>query len=386
MRLLSGPTIAVLLMPTVASAQASDASRLNELLLQRSRTVETQRAERRGLETRLVALSATTGVAGSIAGAATVSELAAAMRRDSARLALLEEFNRQRVESRFDLQAIRYQAGLEVLRLVIRNTEKLDFGTSLAASLAGFESAANPLNSPAFREQLNALGKESGGSKFSLPDIFLKNPVVSTALSLASLFTSKLKPEDKEKALTKISCVLDFTTQANREALDVRRRLEAIDTKVARYLRDADATLVGFTGTVGVERNWARLKQETAVSARSPVGDAIDRYFATRKTEALARPWQAGSFDELAESNYQIDQIRALLIRNEDLIDEVDGFLGQFESIAERYRGVACPAIPNLPTTLASLGSMAKDNRAKFRAAWFGDVPAKSRALLFTAP
>ena len=370
------------------AAQPTESSRLYELVARRQQVVNAHLAQRQGLESRLAALSApTAATAGApLVAGATVADLASAMRRDSARLALLEDFNRQRIESRFDLQAVRYQTGLEILRLLIRNTEKLDFSTGLASSLAGFESAANPLNSPAFREQLNALGKESSGPKFSLPDILLKNPVISTALSLASLFSSKLKPEEKDKALTRISCVLDFTTQANRDAVDVRRRLEAINAKVHGFLGEADGALLGLTGAVGAERDWARLKRETATTAKSPVVDAIEGYFRTRKAEALARPWLPGPIDELAESNYQLDQVRILLTRNEDLINEVDGFLGQFESIAARYQLVACPAIPNLSTTLAALQTHAKENRVKFRNGWYGDVPAKSRSLLFAAP
>jgi hypothetical protein len=358
-------------------AVAQDRDQFADLSRRRDQLIEIQAAKTRDLQTQLVALSSPAAMG------ATVGELAAAMRRDSARLALLEELNRRRIESQFELQAVRYHTGLEILRVIMRNTEKLDFTTGLAGSLATFQEAANPLNSPAFREQLASLGKgSSSGSKLSLPDLLLKNPIVSTGFFLASLLSSGLKPEQKEGALAKLSCVLDFTTQAHRDAIDVHRQLESVDVRTRSFLKEGDAVLTGFTAAIGAERDWARYKRETATAVRSPVNDAIDRYFETHKAQALGAPWSGGPPDQLIESGYHLEQTRILLSRHEDLLAEVDGFLGRFESTARRYDGVACPAIPNLTQTVSSLIKQAQDNRAKFRTAWYGDIPAKSRAML----
>ncbi|MEZ4587462.1 MAG: hypothetical protein R2909_13785 [Gemmatimonadales bacterium] len=365
----------------IAPAAPAQQARPLEMLVERREALrQSQAGQLMDLEQRIAAVASSDGSVGT-----SLQSLAAAMRRDSTRLALLEELNVKRIEGRFDLQTVRYQTGLEILRVMMRNAEKLDFSTSLATSLARFEDAANPLNSPAFRQQISSVGKSSDGG-FKLPDLLLKNPIVSVAASLASLFTSSAKPKEKDEALAKISCVLDFTTKASRDASDARQQMASIDGRLRAFLRDGDATLVGYTATVGAERGWARLKQESASTVRSPVNDAVDRYFATRREAALTRPWSIGIQDELVETNYQIDQVRAMLTRYEDLLAEMESFLSRYAATAARYRDQSCAAIPNLTATLAAIEEQAEANRGKFRAAWLGDIPAKSRAALFTVP
>jgi hypothetical protein len=342
-----------------------------------------QRRDFAALEQQLSGLSAPVGRTG------TLADLTAALRRDSARVALLEEVARRRIEARFDLQSLRYHTGLEVLRILLQNTEKLDYTTGLASSLAAFDAAANPLNSPAFRAELAALsgGREREGGGFSLPDILLKNPVVSTALSLASLFTSSLGRKEKEQAFAKIGCVLDFTTRASRDAGDLRRDLDDIDARVKAFLHDADGVFTNFAATVGARQDWAGFRRELATSATRPrLADEIDAYFGGRKGRALERPWTVASVDDLVETNYQLDLVKGLLTRHEGLLLDTGRFLESFEIAVRRYETVQCDAIPQLGTTIDALVRQSGENRVRFRAGWSGDIPAKSRALLHASP
>lgn len=355
--------------------------RLQELERRRDQLLNARRQDLLQLDQQLNALSADVGPR------ATIADLAAALRRDSARVSLLETMNRRQLEARFDLQALRYQTGLEVLGIVLRNTEKLDFTTSLATTLAAFDQAANPLNSPTFRAEIEALSTSgSDGARLSLPEAMLQNPLVSTAHFLASLFTSRANRRSKEETLARLSCVLDFTTRANRDARDLSHQLEGIDLRTKALLRDGELAFARYTGVVGPATEWSAYKREQAGSAREGVPTRIDGYFNTRKQAAMVHPWAVMAVDDLVESNYQLDQVKLLLTRHEAMLEEMENFLERFEGAVRRYETARCDAIPGLAATTRALIQQAAENRARFRAGWFGDVPARSRAILYTSP
>lgn len=330
-----------------------------------------------------------TGLAQPVGRANSLAELAAALRRDSARVALLEEAARRRVEARFDLQTLRYHTGVEVLRVLFHSAEKLDYATGLAASLTALDAAANPLNSPAFRTELAAVtaGREREGGGFTLPDLLLRNPVVSAALSVASLVSSSLGRKDKEQAFARIGCVLDFTSRASRDAGDLRRDLEEIDSRVKVFLADAEGVFASYAATVGPPQTWAAFRSELAATVGTPqLTRSIDDYFGARKSEAVRRAWTVASVDDLVETNYQLDLVKSLLSRHEQLTLDTSRFLARFEAVVRRYEAVQCEAIPRLGETVAGLIQRAAENQARFRTGWADVISAKSRALLYANP
>ncbi|GAB5521191.1 MAG: hypothetical protein RhofKO_34420 [Rhodothermales bacterium] len=310
------------------------------------------------------------------------TQLAAAQQR----LDLLEQVNRARFGSEIDLERLRFRTGREVLSQMIGDSEKLKFTLDLATVMDDFSQLANPMNSSVFKARFEEIEEKRGKNSPILSGVsgFLSNPYVSAALSLSSLFTSRLKRDVKTEVFHDITCVVDFSTRTQTDLRVINTQLGAMDTRLNELNTNLKTFFRLYAGAIGYTGDWdmyREAKQRSIVA--DPTDDALRSFINHARADSLVMQSRIGvTSPKLAPLKYNVEQLTSYVDEYEGVLKDMDTYLRAFQEMVRGYADYECSGIEGLQNRLASIDTKLEGARMQFGNA-YDNIPPQSIRILY---
>ncbi len=231
----------------------------------------------------------------------------------------------------------RYRKGLELLKLLYEKVLALDHHFTSLQTQQHIMSLSNPYSFPEFkqaREQIRQkLRKENA---LDIPPLLDANPYISAAYMLITSIVGLGDSRQREKELSEISCILDFTMQMHSDLSIIQFETQFLNDG-NRILREACATL--FEEYVKPIGYYASLDLCRKQDDWEKVYAAMERYFDTMETAVIT----SGETDQKSAWRYQVD-LEFSIERLMDFINQYEDFVAQglryyqkFEVIINSY-------------------------------------------------
>jgi hypothetical protein len=260
------------------------------------------------------------------------------------RLVKLEQLNYARYNAAVDAQALRYETGKEIYVSILGDVSKLKVAVGLANSLTRFAVLANPAEVPAFRQTITQLTQGDQAvdkANFASVPAFLSNPYVSAAISVASLFTSKLNRPAKETTLGKLLCVIDITSRVQGDLGIVRNRSAELLSRLTSFQRTVQGDFEGYGKVVGYTGTWQNYQSARKQGGKDPFSASIDTVFRRIRSDSATRA-PTGQGPELGGTHFALERAKQHLTTYDALVQESEDFLTGYRGMLDRARGQTC--------------------------------------------
>lgn len=229
-----------------------------------------------------------------------------------------------------DLSKIRYLKGLQIIRLLYEKVLSLDHHFASVRTFSEINKMSNPNQYPEY-EKLKELVKSRKDKKngIDLTTLLGTNTIVSVVQTFSNMMVSSLSKEEKEKELTNIECILDFTLRMQNdlntiyfETAYLQKSNEKMRLDIETLFKDYTKP-IGYTSTLENCRtndDWENVKQKT--------GD----YLTNLKT-------QQGPQLYTSQVNivFPIDRLLQFIAQYNNFIDQGSKFYEKFKIILNSY-------------------------------------------------
>ena len=157
-----------------------------------------------------------------------------------------------KLESESDISKIRYLKGLQIIRILYDKTLSLDHHFSSVRTFSEINKMANPNQYPEF-DKLKELiaAKKDKKTGFDLTAILGTNTLVSVVNTFTNLLVSNLTKEEKEKELTNIECILDFTLRMQNDLNTIYFETSFLQKSNEKIKEDIEVLFKEYTKPIG---------------------------------------------------------------------------------------------------------------------------------------
>ena len=155
-------------------------------------------------------------------------------------------------KSETDVSKIRYLKGLQIIRILYDKTLSLDHHFSSVRTFSEINKMANPNQYPEFdklKELVSAKKDKKNG--FDLTAILGTNTLVSVVNTFTNLLVSNLTKEEKEKELTNVECILDFTLRMQNDLNTIYFETSFLQKSNEKIKEDIEVLFKEYTKPIG---------------------------------------------------------------------------------------------------------------------------------------
>jgi hypothetical protein len=233
-----------------------------------------------------------------------------------------------------NLTKLRYQKGLELIRLLYEKILGLDHHFSSLQTYQNIMSLSNPNSYPEFQqiqELLEQRLKKENAVK--MPSLFSSNPYLSTTFSLVASLIGDGRKEDKEQDLEQVSCILDFTVRMNSELATIYYETE--------YLKEGNNSLKKeciqlFDDYVQVINYFTALDKCRKEDDWETVYEYLDKFVVGIDEAVKNEDVGPGSkaYDQLVDLEFSVDRLL-------DFLDSYNTFISQGEKYYQKFQIIA---------------------------------------------
>lgn len=243
---------------------------------------------------------------------------------------LKDEITLLKKEEIKDLSKIRYLKGLQIIRLLYEKVLSLDHHFASVRTFSEINKMSNPNQYPEY-EKLKELVKSKKDKKtgIDLTSLLGTNTIVSVVQTFSNMMVSSLSKEEKEKELTNIECILDFTLRMQNDLNTIYFETAFLQKSNEKMRLDIETLFKDYTKPIGYAStlencrsndDWENVKQKTS------------DYLVNLKT-------QQGPQLYTSQVNivFPIDRLLQFIAQYNNFIDQGSKFYEKFKIILNSY-------------------------------------------------
>jgi len=243
---------------------------------------------------------------------------------------LKDEITLLKKEEIKDLSKIRYLKGLQIIRLLYEKVLSLDHHFASVRTFSEINKMSNPNQYPEY-EKLKELVKSRKDKKngIDLTTLLGTNTIVSVVQTFSNMMVSSLSKEEKEKELTNIECILDFTLRMQNDLNTIYFETAYLQKSNEKMRLDIETLFKDYTKPIAyastlencrTNDDWENVKQKT------------NDYLTNLKT-------QQGPQLYTSQVNiiFPIDRLLQFIAQYNNFIDQGSKFYEKFKIILNSY-------------------------------------------------
>ncbi|MES2747231.1 MAG: hypothetical protein V4648_02565 [Bacteroidota bacterium] len=151
-----------------------------------------------------------------------------------------------------DVTKIRYLKGMYIIRLLYDKSLSLDHHFSSVRTFSEINKMANPNQYPEFDKLKELVStKKDKKNGFDLTAILGTNTLVSVINTFSNLLVANLSKEEKEKELTNIECILDFTLRMQNDLNTIYFETSFLQKSNEKIKEDIEILFKEYTKPIG---------------------------------------------------------------------------------------------------------------------------------------
>jgi len=243
---------------------------------------------------------------------------------------LKDEITLLKKEEIKDLSKIRYLKGLQIIRLLYEKVLSLDHHFASVRTFSEINKMSNPNQYPEY-EKLKELVKSRKDKKngIDLTTLLGTNTIVSVVQTFSNMMVSSLSKDEKEKELTNIECILDFTLRMQNDLNTIYFETAYLQKSNEKMRLDIETLFKDYTKPIAyastlencrTNDDWENVKQKT------------NDYLTNLKT-------QQGPQLYTSQVNiiFPIDRLLQFIAQYNNFIDQGSKFYEKFKIILNSY-------------------------------------------------
>jgi len=324
------------------------------------------------------------GVANQIASLTTI------VNETSAKLVALEAASQQVANSSIRVDEIRFLAGEEIQKVLVRNAATLSVSTKLGSTLSDFQKTMNPEADPDFKSELDKLqGRISRGRNNFVQRIrnsgWLANPLVSLAISFGTFLVEEHASE-KLDDFTNVICLTEFASQNISDVRVIDQQIKNLDARVNEFKANSEARFSTYVASLGYPGGYRDVQSAINNTSQDPIPAVAADFF--KKLPRRARPSDPLTAPYIAV-RFQTDKVKDYIVEYDQLLKDTDAFFVSFQQIVERDAAATgeCATKKSVVRATDQLRALAKNvaaARQQFQDAYLGSVSQESKRILYS--
>jgi hypothetical protein len=243
---------------------------------------------------------------------------------------LKDEINQLRSNNLNDVSKIRYLKGLQIIKILYEKVLSLDHHFASVRTFNEISKIANPNQYPEYDKLKELLAnKRDKKSAFELTSLLGTNTIASVIQTLTTMVSSSLSKEEKEKELTKVECILDFTLRMQNDLNTIYFETAFLQTSNEKIKQDIEILFKDYTKPIGYSATLENCRTND------------DWEDITQKTEEYLSKMKAtsGSIQYKMQVNldFPIDRLLQFISQYNAFIDQGGKFYEKFSIILNNY-------------------------------------------------
>ena len=219
-----------------------------------------------------------------------------------------------------NIQKIRYLKGLAVIQLLYEKVLGLDHHFSSLVTFNEINKISNPNNYPEFEKVKDLIKQKSDKrNQLKLTNLLGQNMYTSTIDMFIGLFYADAKPEEKEKELENIQCILDFTLRMNNDLKTIYFETTFLQKSNEQVIQDIERLFKAYTKPI---KYYTNLKECRANDDWDTVKEKLNEYL--------------DKMEKLSEDNNQIVKYKKMMINLNFPIDKLLQFINEYNTFIDQ--------------------------------------------------
>ncbi len=277
-----------------------------------------------------------------------------------------EQLHRLNLDERTQIFKIRYLKGLSVIRILYEKLLDLDHHFASIVTFREINKMANPNNYPEFLKVKEIIERKKDRKRsFELPPLLSQNLYISTIATFINLFNASASPQEKQKDLEKIQCILDFTLRMHNDLNTIYFEMEFLRKSNDKVLEDIQTLFKEYTKPI---KYFVSLSECRMNDDWDTIQEKLNRYL-EQLQDAMDKEDEQRIMKMQIDLNFPIDQLLQFLNKYNIHIDQSAKFYEKFKIILDSYENEpVCDA--SLPAAYKKLKSDIDITIQKFNTAY----------------
>ncbi|MCB0569101.1 MAG: hypothetical protein KDC66_05035 [Phaeodactylibacter sp.] len=251
------------------------------------------------------------------------------------KMSLLEEKSIAEEFLGVELTKIRYKKGLELIRLLYEKVLGLDHHFSTLQTYQDIMMLSNPNAYPEFQRSKSLLEKRlKKENALQLPGILNSNPYLSTTFSLITSLIGSGDTSEREKELSEVSCILDFTARMYSELSTIYYETEYLKQNNLALKEDCITLFADYVGVIGYHTPLDICRKQDDWEA---VYDALSLYITGLQEQMKKNPDDPRVLKQQINLEFAVDRLIDFINKYNNFIAQGTKYYQKFEIILSNY-------------------------------------------------
>lgn len=243
---------------------------------------------------------------------------------------LKENLTQIKFENSSEISKVRYIKGLQIIRILYEKVLSLDHHFASVRTFSEISKMSNPNQYPEF-EKIKNLIKERKDKKqgYDLTSILGTNTLVSVINTFSNMMVSTLSKEEKEKELSNVECILDFTLRMQTDLNTIYFETAYLQASNESIKQDIETLFKDYTKSLNYIVQLADCRKN---DDWDNVTTKLETYLVTMNKAEGAQKNKM-----LINLEFPIDRLIQFITQYNNFINEGEQFYQKFETILNSY-------------------------------------------------
>jgi hypothetical protein len=240
------------------------------------------------------------------------------------------EIKQLMVETTGEISKVRYLKGLQIIKILYEKVLSLDHHFASVRTLSEINKISNPNQYPEY-EKLKEIvsAKKDKKTGLDLTSILGTNTVVSLVQTFTNMMGSSLTKEEKEKELSNVECILDFTLRMQNDLNTIYFETAFLQTSNDKVKEEIELLFKDYTKPIGYV---ASLESCRKSDDWETVNQKMEEYLTKMKAAT-----GTAQYKMQVNLEFPIDRLLQFITQYNNFIDQGGKFYEKFKIILNSY-------------------------------------------------
>ena len=241
-----------------------------------------------------------------------------------------DQIGQLKLDNLNDVSKVRYLKGLQIIKILYEKVLSLDHHFASVRTFNEISKIANPNQYPEYEKLKEVLAnKKDKKSAFELTSLLGTNTIASVIQTFTSMVSSNLSKEEKEKEITKVECILDFTLRMQNDLNTIYFETAFLQTSNEKIKQDIEILFKDYTKPIGY---FATLENCRTNDDWEDITQKMEDYLTKMKTAT-----GTAQYKMQVNLDFPIDRLLQFISQYNSFIDQGGKFYEKFSIILNSY-------------------------------------------------
>ncbi len=241
-----------------------------------------------------------------------------------------DQIGQLKLDNLNDVSKVRYLKGLQIIKILYEKVLSLDHHFASVRTFNEISKIANPNQYPEYEKLKEVLAnKKDKKSAFELTSLLGTNTIASVIQTFTSMVSSNLSKEEKEKEITKVECILDFTLRMQNDLNTIYFETAFLQTSNEKIKQDIEILFKDYTKPIGY---CATLENCRTNDDWEDITQKMEDYLTKMKTAT-----GTAQYKMQVNLDFPIDRLLQFISQYNSFIDQGGKFYEKFSIILNSY-------------------------------------------------